>query len=318
MIKNNNIMSLSHNDLDMLGCQLVLEYKFKDNIEYWNTNYRNIDEKVYQMEQYFDKNDVKLIVISDVSMANNLTELLKLSELGVPVLFFDHHHYPDGFFDNLPSNITYIHDENRCGAKITAEYFKLSKDIPAENNLINLIEYINAYDLWKTKEDKFEAGYLISDYCWEVGFDVAQESIAKNNFKLPSNFKSVSNSLVERTAKNIQTLKNKNLYYNNGKITIVFTNDGFDRIVLDDMKKGAEAVLIGTSYGQIKIRLNQYGKLTDNDKTLIRERIGSDKIGHLNAFPFICEKRGFENLMNDIKNISSIINEYIINYAEGV
>lgn len=300
----NEIISLSHTDLDMLGCELVLHWKFGNNISHYNTNYRNIPEIIFNMEQEIHKNDPKVIIISDVSMADNRAELLEIASFNLPVIFLDHHEYPEGYFNDLPENITYVHDKNRCGSQITYDFFKCDNE-----NLGKMISIINAYDLWLKKSPLFPLAFNMNKYFWEMGHKYMIEAIINNNYDLPSNYQQIVDSVNNKNAKILESLKNKNLIHRNGDISIAFTDDILDEVVFYEMDNGAEIVLVCTSYGHIKVRIKEDGIHTDEFKHKLKQKLGCEKIGHLNAFPYIIKKANFERLMEHVKVILKAVEE---------
>jgi oligoribonuclease NrnB/cAMP/cGMP phosphodiesterase (DHH superfamily) len=165
---------LSHTDLDGYGCQLVSK-QYLDNCKYINANY-GLEVKL-SLETIIK--DIKadsvhssfFILISDLNLtlqeSKNLTkEVEELNKKGknISLQLLDHHATGK---DSSDIYEWYYLDIDRCATKIVYDYFldestksnymPLSKD--TKEWLENLVNAINAVDIWKTQEEyNFEFG----------------------------------------------------------------------------------------------------------------------------------------------------------------
>ncbi len=165
---------LSHTDLDGYGCQLVSK-QYLDNCKFLNANYGlevrlSLDLIIKEIKADETHNSF-FILISDLNLtlneSKNLTKQVEeLNKKGknITLQLLDHHATgkdSDEMFE------WYFLDIDRCATKIVYDYFiEQSKEgnyplIKQETNLWleNLVNAINAVDIWKIEEEyNFEFG----------------------------------------------------------------------------------------------------------------------------------------------------------------
>ena len=300
------IVSFSHNDLDALVSQLCIDLKFRGNhIEYFNTNYSNINEKVDEIENYCQLNQVSLIVISDVSFSDNRNSLLRLASIGLPVLFIDHHSYTPDFFQDLPTNITLVYDKTKCAAEICYETLKL--DNP---NLKRLCEITNKFDIWLIEDKEFILGFYLNSYFWSKKMEALMEEFISRNYLLPGDFAEFCESDRSNSVKHISNLRSRNLIFNSGKITILFADEYWMHFLVDLFKdKENKCLLVVNSWGSIKVRFNSISEIKSEDKLKIKMELVGNDIGHENAFSY-STKRSFGTIMDEVKKIAELVERY--------
>lgn len=303
------IVSFSHNDLDALVSQLCVDLKFKgqtDNyIEYFNTNYININEKVDEIEEYCHRNIVSLIVISDVSFSDNRGALLRLADIGLPVIFIDHHSYSEDFFGNLPTNITIFYDKTKCAAMICYETFKLEN-----KNLKRLCEITNKFDIWQIQDKEFPIGFYLNSYFWSKKMEVHMKEFISRGYQLPSDFAQFCLHDKEAAHKHIDNLMSRNLIFTSNKITILFADDYWMHFLVDLFKdKENKCLLVVNSWGSIKVRFNSISEMKSEDKLRIKMELVGNDIGHENAFSYNTNK-SFGTIMDEVKKIAELVERY--------
>lgn len=307
-----NIVSLSHNDLDMLGCQLCIDNALGTNkITYFNTNYRNLPDKVHEIVEFCHKNVVKLILITDVSFSMCRDDLLTLCDIGLPIIYIDHHKYPDGFFDNLPGNIKVHYSKEKCASVLTYEYLRCNND-----NLKTLVEFINNFDIWKTKEKDFLIGFYLNSYFWDFSYNKSVNELMNlfksNNYSLPKDFTSFSVAHKKKATEHIQKLANQNLIHKNKNISIIFTDDYYTDYLLELFKNPEnEVLIIANSWGSIRVRINNVSNIKSSIKDDIRlELTGHKDTGHENAFTFV-SKPGIDNIISTVRKTAECIQKKV-------
>ncbi len=303
-MKNNEVVVLGHNDLDQLGCMLNIECALPNTPKvYYHTNYRDLKDKVQDVMEYIRGNFNELLIITDVSFAETRDLLEELLRLPCKVLYFDHHVYPDGFFDGL--NMTYVHDEGRSATKIVHDWFEVDS-----KNLNALTELINSYDLWLTNNEHFRASMELNDYFWTQDIGFLFDKIVHHDYKLPSDYLDTVKRRNQVASETIQGYYSRGLIHTDNTTTIAFVDEFFNNILLDEFKRGVKVFIVANSYGVIRVRFNQYlgDELTEEVRQNIKTSILNGKnIGHLNAFAVKLEHNSFENIMREIKRISNII-----------
>jgi oligoribonuclease NrnB/cAMP/cGMP phosphodiesterase (DHH superfamily) len=91
------ILSLSHADLDGIGCQLSIHEKFKGSeIKFLNFSYENIQSKIRSVQNF---NYYYLVFITDLNFSEKdqeiLYEKLVQDSFTNKIVYLDHHEYSD-------------------------------------------------------------------------------------------------------------------------------------------------------------------------------------------------------------------------------
>lgn len=306
------IVHLTHNDLDAIGCMLNLELATPGiKKTTFHTNYQNLNEKTHEVLAYINQNPVKLLVISDIAFASNKSDLLELQSvvqdgLGIKILYFDHHVYGAGFFDDI--TFKYIHDIKDSATGIMFKYF--NKD----DTLKELSKYINDYDTWVETSPTFKISLGVNDWLWNESKNKSMDQIVyeivQNNYKLPKMFIDYFKNYTTNYTNKLQSLKERGLFVNDGFLAMVFTDEYFNEALYESFHlNGNKMALIINSYGIIRMRFSTIDCLTIPEKEKIKIAImGKLDHGHLNAFSIKVENSNFEKIMGKVQELTTIIN----------
>lgn len=159
---------ISHTDLDGFGCQLTTQKIFPHAI-YYNANY-GIEVKLFLKDALekiasLDKNEDIFLLITDLNLTPDESkkldrEITNLNNDGftINLQLLDHHGTGQKSADKYD---WYYLDTTRSATKITYDYFcehypNFKNQCPT--NYENLIDAINAVDIWLDNEDLFEFG----------------------------------------------------------------------------------------------------------------------------------------------------------------
>lgn len=299
-MKLNELIVFLHNDLDAAGSQINIEYKFPEvKKKYFYTNYGDLPQKVQEIADYVQENGNEKILCADVSFSDNPQALRILTQLG-SVTVIDHHMYPDGFWENFPE-VKVIYDKTKSAALICNEYFSNTGKNP---NLDKLTNIINLYDLWQDLHPGFGIAQDLNEYFWTYSVDVFSKTFIENGWKLPKDYSTVVAAQREKFALDIADLEKRKLIHRMGETTLVFADSCFNQILIKDMKKGQNFVINFSSYGIVKVRINQrcgYPDVLLN--TLRLELTGNAESCHLHAFTYRIEKVNFNKLMDEAQRI---------------
>lgn len=300
------LIVFSHNDLDMGGTVLNIEYKFPTlKKKYFYTNYGDIDKQVQDIEDYVKKHGNKYCLMTDISWSTSPDSLHKMCSLFERITLIDHHLYPDKFFDNYPK--LKVHwDKSKCATLLTNEYF--SND---NKSLRELSELIDVYDLWQDKSDKFDIAQDLNNFFWEIGKEQFINDIIHNNYTLPHYYNQVVADINKRNNETIEKFENRKLIHRSGAITVAFVDECFNQILIREMKQDKDFVINATSFGIFKIRINASANISSEQKDFLRVVLcGTKDIGHENAFTFkMKDQVSFDNIMKQIKFIIAEINK---------
>jgi len=310
-----DIVHLTHNDLDALGCMMVLSiiHPF-ENTKTFHTDYKNISDIVDDVELFLQKETPKLLLITDISFNQNknlLQKLQKYNKRNIKVVFIDHHHYDKGFFDDI--NIPIIHNEAKSASKLTQEFFKVNH--PNLNKLINII---NIFDIWLMKDKNFRQSIILNNYFWDkvnkIGINNLAYNIILNNYKLSPDFKSFCILNKDNANKQIKKIRDKGLVKSDGFITLMFCDNFFNELLFEEFNKGVQFVAIANSYGIIRFRLPSVSNIPEDTKIEIKNKLlNGVNVGHLNAYSKKIPNHDFEKIMNEMERVYNIVNQYRLN-----
>jgi hypothetical protein len=310
------VVSFSHNDLDAMGCQLCIDYKFGNNgnngnnITYFNTNYFDIKQQVEDCIEYIHRNIVDLIIISDVSFSTTPELLNELIATNKQIIYLDHHLYPENFFtDHTTNNIRYIHDTSKSASQICYDVFCGDN---TNSNFKDLIKYINAYDIWLHNEEYFSKSILLNEYflaCKGRAYNI--EDIMNIFIDNKYNISIISNFVIEFFGDFEEyigkSINNNQIFTQNG-ITLAFIDKYFNYLLYDTFKDpNNKLMVICNTYGVIRVRFNGNSDIPDYIKNTIREECtGEDQIGHLNAFTYIKNIKTINDIIPELQNITEM------------
>lgn len=282
------LIVLTHNDLDALGCMLNLEYKTPSTPKkYFHTNYGNIDKIVNDILEYQKINSNTTIIIPDVSFSDNKESLRKLYTAFQKCIHIDHHMYPDGFWDEFPDMIVQW-DKTKSATKICNEYFQNTGKV---KNLDSLTTIIDVYDIWQKNDPLFAFAQDLNEYFWHElksqSIEFLMNRIVENNYSLPNNFKEVVSNIKNEYNAKIQEYEKKGSIHRSGEITLCFIEEWFNQVMLDEHSKGVNFVVGINNYGITRIRVNQDSPYTEEQLNGIRfDLTGNAEYGHLHAFTY--------------------------------
>jgi len=302
------LIVLTHNDLDALGCMLCIENKFPDTKKkYFHTNYGDLDRVVTELDLYVKENGNVNIIIPDVSFSTNKDALRKIYGMFSGfILHIDHHMYPDGFWDEFPK-MKVVYDKTKCATLLCFETFDIKNQ-----NLQTITKIIDVYDLWQTESPIFNIAQDLNEYFWNKNrfCDMFSQAIGfiDRGYKLPRDFDDTVQMIKYKIEQEIAESYQKKLIHRFGDISVVFAKEWFNQIMIREMDAGQNFVIGFSSWGLVKIRINQKFSSTEK-KNKIREILtGEPDIGHMEAFSYKMKSgKSFENIMKEAEHVVKTI-----------
>lgn len=304
---NSEIILITHNDLDAVASTVCVLEAIKTPVKIFTTNYKNIKDVAHAVQEYAERNQIQTLLITDVSFSDNKDTLLELSKICPKFFWIDHHSYPDGFFDDL--DFRYIYDVNKSAGLLTYEFFKLNQRKDESQRMKNLHDFIvraDAFDLWEPTSEYFKDGFRYNNF-FSMNYDVVNfvNVLIQNDYQMPPSYNAWTEDYHNKCVKHIKKLEDNNLIYRQNNISIVFTDDYINELILKEHTKNL-VVMIVNSYGLIRFRMS---KLLPFDRELrknIKDRI--TPVGHLNAYTIKINK-GYDSIMGEIQRYANIIVE---------
>lgn len=280
-------LHISHNDLDGLGCGVLIKKFMPGNIKTAYLGYDDIDRYIEENYHYYDR-----IIITDVSPQYGTVEMLAGEK---DVLIIDHHASSDALKD---FHFTH-HDITKCATMLTYEYL-LQKGFKAE-------EYeefaccINDVDMWFLKrEDSLKMSVLFN----LMGITRMEERFLSTPYTTFTDTEKLMITLeeerrdnyIKKAMRNIETIKDKDGL----TVTVVFAESYASElgnyIISEDISD--YVMLINAQSKKVSLRSRK-----DVDIRHIAERNGGG--GHKNAAAFSIKNETFD-IDNLLKNAGVI------------
>ena len=280
-------LHISHNDLDGLGCGVLIKKFMPGNIKTAYLGYDDIDRYIEENYHYYDR-----IIITDVSPQYGTVEMLAGEK---DVLIIDHHASSDALKD---FHFTH-HDITKCATMLTYEYL-LQKGFKAEE-YEEFARCINDVDMWFLKREdslkmsvlfnlmgitRMEERFLSTPY---TTFTVTEKLMITLEEERRDNY-------IKKAMRNIETIKDKDGL----TVTVVFAESYASElgnyIISEDISD--YVMLINAQSKKVSLRSRK-----DVDIRHIAERNGGG--GHKNAAAFSIKNETFD-IDNLLKNAGVI------------
>ena len=304
------LVVLTHNDLDALGSVICIERRLKVE-KYFYTNYGDLQQQSNNVISFAKEKNIDTLLISDVSFSiNTSVNVLKiLCSNFKKVILIDHHMINKSEIDF--KNLIFIHSELQSASKLCYNYLKID-----DERISKLIDIIDTYDLWKTKSPLFKSSFIVNEYFFSIKKEnddilkIAKSILNGQNWLC--NIKTFKHEFENRTENEIHSLNEKNLIFRNKKlkITIVFSFNSFNSLLLKEMDGGQDYV-VGIHHGVVKFRINSDAKITDEFKLSLKKNLaGEEQYGHLNAFTYLNKNLKTNiDIINEVNKICKLIDK---------
>ncbi len=280
-------LHISHNDLDGLGCGVLIKKFMHGNIKTVYLGYDDIDQYIEDNYHYYDR-----IIITDVSPQYGTVEMLAGEK---DVLIIDHHASSDSLKD---FHFTH-HDITKCATMLTYEYL-LQEGFKAEE-YEEFAHCINDIDMWFLKrEDSLKMSVLFN----LMGLTRMEERFLSTPYTTFTDTEKLLITLeeerrdnyIKKAMRNIETIKDKEGL----TFTVVFAESYASElgnyIISEDISD--YVILVNAQSKKISLRSRK-----DIDIRHIAERNGGG--GHKNAAAFSIKKETFD-IDNLLKNAGVI------------
>ncbi len=162
-----HVYHLSHIDLDGYGCQYLTQKCF-DTIECYNANYgpevpARLGEIIKKIEQdkFVHGDDVEaLILITDLNLNTKEGNWIEKEAIrvGAKLQLLDHHATGANAAERFA---WYYLDTKRCATLITYEWLQKHYNFDQNNDLADIVQAINAIDIWLSDDELFEYGKVM-------------------------------------------------------------------------------------------------------------------------------------------------------------
>jgi len=284
-----SVLSVSHTDLDGISCQFVLNETF-GSITNMNISYGKIDEYLNVINDHCTRTNPEKVFITDLSFEYH--QLEKLSEitqlhLGTHFYFIDHHPFEEEYSHLVRGNFTILITSKASATKLTYLFCKANFNLD-NKDLLQYVEYVNAYDIWLEDTPEFKVGFVYNELFWTYRMNHYRNRF-NGDYKLRNKDKEYYKELMVKKVKTFGKLEKSGKLFRLGDndIFMVFTDDFRSHITIDypDFK----VYVIFSSYGTISVRLRDdipnYKQMKEN---VVKKMEGHKNVisagGHDKAF----------------------------------
>ncbi len=277
-------LHISHNDLDGVGCGILIKKFLSGSIDTIYLGYDDIDNYIEENMYKYDR-----IIISDVSPSFSSVEMLAGEK---DVVILDHH----ASTEPLKEFHFTVHDLTKCATLITWHWLKeQGYDVSAYEEFALCV---NDVDLWQLKRnDSLKMGmlfHLLGIDRFEKRFYTSAYTSFTDTEKLLIELEEERKSLyIKKAMRNIFTFTDINGY----TATVVFAEAYASELGNSIISDGIADYIILINPQQKKISLRSRSEV---DIRCIAEENGGG--GHKNAAGFSIKNENF-NLDNILKNM---------------
>lgn len=186
--------NISHNDMDGAGSNIVLRSRYPE-MESFHVSYNAIKETLQAIDADMTVH-TKTLFVTDLSFdAEALNELMRIAESRpfLNIIYIDHHPYEGeeaDLFEEMKTfkNIYVKHEIGTSATKLCYQFIKSENE-----DLGKLVEWINAYDIYKELEDpvNFKMGWFLNSIFWEIKMSGFKSNLINSEYKIPTFFKTL-------------------------------------------------------------------------------------------------------------------------------
>jgi hypothetical protein len=313
--RNEQIINISHSDLDGISCTLLLREKYND-VHYINISYNKTNETLLYYYKELDNIRCDKFYITDLNFElDDLILLYKIIKKYNKIQFYyiDHHTYDDKkllVLDKIKELSVVLIDESKSATLAVYDYLGLDN-----NKILLYVNVVNAYDLYLTDSKYFKVGLDLNNYFWYK----KQKAFAYDfkNFNLKNQkFIDKAKQIRKQAKAHFNNLEQKGLSFEDSGTRVILTDDHLG-MINDEYKE--DFIIIGTSYCKVSIRTDD--KIPEELAFKVKENVINsmkDSVffisggGHLRAFGLTFNdtlKNNYKMIFDIMKNIHQTIQD---------
>lgn len=308
------VLSLSHNDLDGIFSSIIVNQAFNLIELPIFSSYRKLSENLDYVTYLAKKERADIVFITDLHLSTpefqqQVNELAKVTK----VIIIDHHYCIKSDLDKLQNpNIIYYFDQSVSATKLTHKTLSQKFDLI---KWTELVERVNAFDIWDNNSLYFKFGLALNDLVWTYNSPIKVFNKFKNGIKSEdkTNLLNELSEIIDKRNKHLKKLEDKKLLLFVKDFCISFTDDFVHHIQL--RYPGYKYYINVTSYNNITFKVTE-----NSDNYIINNGINSFQNYLLSISVEINNMGGHENILsvslNNItpKGVVDIIKHFVQNY----
>lgn len=215
---NKNILSLSHNDLDGISCQILLKTHFR-HTTFVSCNYSETLVRLKDIKRTLHEYDILVVtdLVIDDDIYNYISQLLTIFPK-LSIIWIDHHYKSIETLNRTRNNVIntenckLIFDIDKSASKLLSEELNISS---------KFIDAVNAFDVWDTNNKHFKLGMVYNSLFWSYK-QRSFYSQFKSNQDLSQKHKEDFEKINKEKNKYFEELESKGLVLKNKNVTVIF------------------------------------------------------------------------------------------------
>lgn len=250
------LLSVSHNDLDGISCQILLNNYFK-NCTLTSCSYSDTLDTLKMVKKKLHEYDT--LVVTDLVLTSDILAYINeflITFKSLKIYWFDHHYQSLEVIpvNNPNSSLHIIVNTDISATKL------ISRELSITSEYINAV---NAFDMWDTDSSSFKLGMVYNTLFWSY-----KHRSYFSQFKTDQTLLDVHKNEYKKIVKNkdeyFQNLNSRGLILKNDK-TIVIFGDNFQNWTQLSFP-GYDFNVQVFSFGKILIKI---GKMYTEDQCII-------------------------------------------------
>lgn len=167
------IKLFTHSDLDGIGCAIVAKFGFTEQkVDVTYCEYHNVNEKITEFLSSDELSNYYMIMITDISVNEEVALLLDEMNQRMGVQLLDHHETAEWLNKYEWANVMSVDEKgvNTCGTSMLANTYDIGSFDAAKLN--EFVELVRRYDTWdwaNIHNDK--SAKMLNDLFWFYGRD---------------------------------------------------------------------------------------------------------------------------------------------------
>jgi oligoribonuclease NrnB/cAMP/cGMP phosphodiesterase (DHH superfamily) len=308
-----DILSLSHFDLDGIGCQFVIR-EYLGEPQRMNVGYDKIDEYISIVHEHCSRTSPDYVFVTDLSFSSEqLTALHEVTQAHKNTMFYfiDHHPFEEPYEHLKADNFRIVISPKASGTKLTNLYLKKNFDVKENKDLDDIVEYINAYDIWLDDTKAFKVGFVYNELFWLYGIDHFWSRF-KDEYSLRNSDKNLYKEQMLKKKKLFDKLQKSGRMMTIGQELFMIFIDEFQAHVTVDFP-GYKVYVIISSKGKTSVRLKNIQDCESVQKSILNRVQKLDNInnygGHHSAFGIGLNDNSPKNLITFAKEMMHVVDE---------
>ena len=309
LLRNKNLIHLSHTDLDGESCIILAQNYFKNMVSK-RISYNAILQTLQEIVAEVSASNEKLqLLITDLKMSEeDFRYLQENHQYFSNIVIIDHHLY-DFEIPNIPNAEVYI-NTNYCAAALTYKYLSKEIDLSAYKRFVKLV---NTYDLWQYNSIDFDEAKTLNRLYWYMGARTFNRRFFFTP-KITDNMRLKAQELLDEIEKYFKDCESKGALFYTPEVTVALCDKH-----IGELKEFYDSKVIinlrNLYHYSIRFSDTMSDKTAEKLKDLILSQVSDDicisKGGHLKAFGITMQEMSLERAKQETEKFAKVVSEFL-------